>query len=1462
MSLPDRVFKTIAVGVVISFLLMSSFTFNSSGDVLQSMGAGTGAASSRFGWNVSYAGNVNSDGFDDVIVGAPGENKAYLFLGPVANLNPASARVTFTGPASSDFGWDVRTAFDVDGDNFDDVIIGAPGEDRAYVFFGSATISGTIAHTSAGVVLNGETGTRFGVSVCGVRDFANDGTNDVFVGAPYDDTTSGYTNGGCVFLFNDVGSRSPWTVGDVTYGPHLNITGVNDNDLFGFSISYAGNFDGDGTGLGDIVIGSPGNNTNDGAAYVEFGKPIHPAYPKGMSNVVPCDQLDQKYYGHHNNAKFGYSVSNASNFGGSSNPDVLVGAPLSGSGYAYVFYGSSSPRTVFVTAGGGADMVINGNFPGDDFGHSVTWLGDFNQDGSDDIAIGARWAAFKAGKTYVFYNPPPASLFSADDADLEITGASPGAGNGFSVSGGGVCTPAPFKSLLTSSKEGGTGRVEVFIINKAPALGGFNHFPSTGNAATDFDFYAVFTDQDNDMPDIGYPKLHLYSDSGGTSEIAGSPYSMSVVTTDGNPLMFDGKYTNGEKFMGTATIPHGTVYYMIEAKSDAGDATIIWSTVQTGPTADTVAPGRVSDLGVVALDDPDAGDEGMVKLHWTFPGDDGFDTAKVVNATLRYRNESAGNFSPTNFNESKIIEEWHIMPTPYSGNYNVEYTIQSTFGLKPGDKYYFGFRSTDEEGNWGELSNLVDTIAYEDIDPYPPPPIQNVVAEDVPNDNGGVVNLTWELSPASDLAFYRLYGGTSFFDNVGTMTPIIDNLVTGDGWQVINKIGGNKALKDGEYYYFAVTAVDGLGLMDTNVNGSWVRVLDNNAPLPPSVTGVTLTDTPGDKGGSLSVTWDATDYADFDCYKLYIEEASITTLTGKNNETAISDPATTTVKLTTRGGGDYDLKPHKKYWVAVTIESINAKENKTITSENKDGPIYPSDNSDTTGPGTISGLSASDRPDDKGGVINLVWGRYQGTLFGYYHIYISEDPITSVEGKSPEKIMTSNLDSTVLASIRDEPLVDGVPYYVAVTVVSYNNVEDKAITLDVNSVGPVESINNSDTIEPPEVEDFELDSKDDTTITFTWTPFTVSDLLDFQKYQISYYSDDEDWKTFTEDIEDITQDEFIVEGLDKKQTYNFKISAFDDNNNQGPFSEEITAKPGGANDPPDIKNVTWSPTNPTTETVTIRFSIEVVDDTTEDLDLDIQWDFTGDGETNKFGWTPDYDKWDGVGTYPFSVTVTDDEGLETTWYGNVTISKPAKADDDDSGNMAIYATVGVFAFLFIAAIVVALIVVLVIRKKKKPEEEEGPVALEPEALPPEAGPKPIPMAGGAAQPETAQQAQPMGQQPQPAAQPQPMGGAQPAQPIGQPAEQAKLPPAQDQGAQDLYGQQPQAQAQPDVGTPPAQPQTAEDLYGQPAAQPEAGTPPAADPGIPPAADPGIQQQPVAGQPPAGQPPVEDDPFAI
>lgn len=154
------------------------------------------AAADIFGISVSSAGDVNGDGYSDVIVGAEGyftfTGRAYVYFGGTSMNNTAD--VSMTGEATYDyFGESVSSAGDVNGDGYSDVIIGADAYStntgRAYVYFGGASMNNT-----SDVTMTGEaTYNSFGTSVSTAGDVNGDGYLDMIVGADEFSSDTGRT---------------------------------------------------------------------------------------------------------------------------------------------------------------------------------------------------------------------------------------------------------------------------------------------------------------------------------------------------------------------------------------------------------------------------------------------------------------------------------------------------------------------------------------------------------------------------------------------------------------------------------------------------------------------------------------------------------------------------------------------------------------------------------------------------------------------------------------------------------------------------------------------------------------------------------------------------------------------------------------------------------------------------------------------------------------------------------------------------------------------------------------------------------------------------------------------------------------------------------------------------------------------------------------------------------------------
>ena len=249
------------------------------------------------GGSVSSAGDVNGDGFDDLIIGsrfASSTGESYVIFGKssgfAASLNLSSLDGTdgfkLSGVTASDrAGFSVSDAGDVNGDGFDDIIIGAYGVDlngsssgASYVVFGKGSVFDAELELSSldgsdGFRLVGVTASDYsGFSVSSAGDVNGDGFDDLIVGALGADLNG--TNSGASYVVFGKASGFAASLNlsslDGTNGFKLN--GIAGYDRSGTSVSSAGDVNGDG--IDDLIIGAPGvalNGASSGASYVVFG---------------------------------------------------------------------------------------------------------------------------------------------------------------------------------------------------------------------------------------------------------------------------------------------------------------------------------------------------------------------------------------------------------------------------------------------------------------------------------------------------------------------------------------------------------------------------------------------------------------------------------------------------------------------------------------------------------------------------------------------------------------------------------------------------------------------------------------------------------------------------------------------------------------------------------------------------------------------------------------------------------------------------------------------------------------------------------------------------------------------------------------------------------------------------------------------------------------------------------------
>ena len=324
------------------------------------------------GSTVKPAGDVNGDGFGDVLVGTASEDtarvRAYLFLGGAGGLSLVPA---WSYTTSLPDGGSVAPAGDVNGDGFADVAVGLPywnsalhaGVGRVAIFHGSA--SGlSVAPVKFLTSPEPHVNQQFGFSVDTAGDVDNDGFDDLIVGAPrYSDGV--FTARGAVWVY--LGSASGLSS---VFDTKLN--SVAENGLFGWSVSTAGALDGDG--YADVIVGAPQASGTVGAALVHVGS------AGGILANVRITIAGEAL-----GARTGTSVSTAGDVNGDGYPDVIVGSPgyQSSAGRARVSFGSN------LVIDGGILLTNPAFVAGDNFGRHVATLGDLDGDGYADVGVSA-----------------------------------------------------------------------------------------------------------------------------------------------------------------------------------------------------------------------------------------------------------------------------------------------------------------------------------------------------------------------------------------------------------------------------------------------------------------------------------------------------------------------------------------------------------------------------------------------------------------------------------------------------------------------------------------------------------------------------------------------------------------------------------------------------------------------------------------------------------------------------------------------------------------------------------------------------------------------------------------------------------------------------------------------------------------------------------------------------------------
>ncbi len=560
-----------------------------------------------FGITVGPAGDVNGDGYADVVVGAylydngqSNEGRAFVYQGSAAGLATTPAWTGESDQANAQYGWSVATAGDVNRDGYSDLIVGAlfyangeSGEGRAFVYLG---VGGVPATTHGTGVESNYQGGSMGVSVASAGDVNGDGYADVIVGGDrvnthgaayvYQGSASGIptsaawmiddhnvpTDGGLGNAVAGVGDVNGDGYDDVIVGDRLRtfqqgradvflgsaaglptspawtVVGATTGNQYGASVAGAGDVNGDG--YADVLVGAPRLHNGviqSGRAFLYLGSPT------GLS-TTPAWSAD----GASNLALFGTSVASAGDVNNDGYADVIVGAPgqdagTSG-GRAYLYLGSASglaATPVWSTAAGVASA---------EFGKSVASAGDVNGDGRADLVIGAPSitnGTGSLGRVYVYHG----SFSGVPTFATALDGQATIDAFGFSTAGAGDLNGDGFSDVVVGAHDNGGGRSYVYLGSTA-GLGGSPAWNPTPPAAVDLTpgSFGYSVAGAGDVDGDGFPDV-----------IIGAPSSTHGVAqqSEGMAFLYHGNGGRGRNRLVRQLRSNGTTPISIGGRADS-----------------------------------------------------------------------------------------------------------------------------------------------------------------------------------------------------------------------------------------------------------------------------------------------------------------------------------------------------------------------------------------------------------------------------------------------------------------------------------------------------------------------------------------------------------------------------------------------------------------------------------------------------------------------------------------------------------------------------------------------------------------------------------------------------------------------------------------------------------------------------------------------------------------------------
>ncbi|MCV6638502.1 FG-GAP-like repeat-containing protein [Candidatus Albibeggiatoa sp. nov. NOAA] len=336
-----------------------------------------------FGISAVGIGDVNSDGYDDVAVGAADydngefdEGAVFIYYGSASGLSNNYDVMLESNQVQARLGRSISSAGDVNGDGYNDLIVGAYFYDStgaAFVYHGSA--SGVA--NSYDTILQVAGSARFGWSVAGVGDVNGDGYSDVMIGDSF--YTDGESQEGAVFVFHG-------SAGGVSSSYTTSMQPDIASAQMGYSVAGAGDLNNDG--YDDAIVGAiyyANGQDSEGAIFTYHGSPS--GLSSSFTKQLESDQAQ---------AYFGCDVEGAGDVNNDGFDDIIVGA------YAYD-NGETDEGVVFIYHGsetGIADSynsLLEVDQANANLGRYVASAGDVNKDGYDDVIVSA--SSYENGQT-------------------------------------------------------------------------------------------------------------------------------------------------------------------------------------------------------------------------------------------------------------------------------------------------------------------------------------------------------------------------------------------------------------------------------------------------------------------------------------------------------------------------------------------------------------------------------------------------------------------------------------------------------------------------------------------------------------------------------------------------------------------------------------------------------------------------------------------------------------------------------------------------------------------------------------------------------------------------------------------------------------------------------------------------------------------------------------------------------